>query len=519
MFRFILLSVLVLVLSGKLTAQSGQQQTEPDSPLRLEIKVDSDNETYRIIPCGKAGMILFYRSIELTENNEARWYFSFYDTNLNHLWIKSVPVVSSLQYREAQLFSDTLCCFFDTEKKTKQAGITFQILRIDLHSGKMVLNNGKLTESTVTSGFRIYRQLAFIPVIQDQRKALLLTMHLPTGQVKTTTLFEGVEPSIMAVTVDTVQALVSTLISHETSKTSHEVVRIRTDFSGNKTAETTVGGFGSDYILTSLQEILLPENKSLLAGTYSQATGSRKDPQSHVTGWFTAFIEQEIVRDHQFLNFLDLQNIRNLLGAKDILDLRKKSMKKRSTDLTYSLDFSLVVHPVQSRDNQYILAAETYYPQFHTEAFTDYDFYGRPYTNSYSVFDGYRFTGIILTSVDARGKLLWDNAISFRNVLAFTLNPNVCLWFNNNETILAYLSEGRIGSAILNGKDVVERTSWSDPDLLNPGDKLLAETKSIISHWYDNCFLSYGYQEIRDITKGTNDKRLVYYCSKLMFER
>jgi hypothetical protein len=35
--------------------------------------------------------------------------------------------------------------------------------------------------------------------------------------------------------------------------------------------------------------------------------------------------------------------------------------------------------------------------------------------------------------------------------------------------------------------------------------------------WYDDYFLCSGYQEIRDISKGNNDKRLVFFCNKVRF--
>ena len=89
---------------------SGQHQ-EPcrvtDKPLRIEIAAQSDKETYRIIPCGSAGMILFFQSIEVTTDYSTRWYFTFYDRNLQKIWVKSAPILSSLHYRDVAVREDT----------------------------------------------------------------------------------------------------------------------------------------------------------------------------------------------------------------------------------------------------------------------------------------------------------------------------------------------------------------------------------------------------------------------------
>ena len=55
--------------------------------------------------------------------------------------------------------------------------------------------------------------------------------------------------------------------------------------------------------------------------------------------------------------------------------------------------------------------------------------------------------------------------------------------------------------------------------MLNPDDKLLSETKGDLVQWYGNYFLSYGYQDIKNIVLETNNKRLVFYFSKLRFDK
>ena len=89
---------------------TGTQYT--DNPLRIEIPAHSVNETYRIIPCGPKGLIMLFRSQEVADETKTKWYFSLYDTNLQLVWVKSVPFLNDLDYRFQQSDADTMALLF-----------------------------------------------------------------------------------------------------------------------------------------------------------------------------------------------------------------------------------------------------------------------------------------------------------------------------------------------------------------------------------------------------------------------
>jgi hypothetical protein len=114
---------------------------------------------------------------------------------------------------------------------------------------------------------------------------------------------------------------------------------------------------------------------------------------------------------------------------------------------------------------------------------------------------------------------LWDNNIEIRNLVSFELSPKVVSFSQGKSLVLCYESDGKIGSKIIEENNVVEKLDFSGLDLLNPDDKLLSETKGVLMHWYRNYFLVCGYQDIKNIALETNNKRLVFYFSKLQFEK
>jgi len=500
---------------------SGQHQEEPawsDTPLRIEIPVQSDKETYQIIPCGPAGMILFYKSIESSTDNSTRWYFIYYDRNLERIWVKSAPVLSYMDYKEVVTGGDTLYFYFEADKKNRNRDVNFQILRISLNSGAFILNNGKTPGSGTMASFDVVSQKAIIGLNEEEEKPSVLIVDLPTGESSVIPLAADEPSSILYCTVDPGNMEISLLVSRQASKRMTDLFFIRYKSSGTQLVNTRISGFEAGRSFSQVTEIPTSDTKNLVAGTYTTSSG-KKSKETESTGVFTAPVISAFQGSVDFFNFMDMKSIRQFLSDRDILGLRKKSMKKSRSDQEYSLDFSLLLHDIHAWNNQFIVAVEAYYVQYHTESFTDYDFYGRPFANSYSVFDGYRFTGIILAAFTNEGKKIWDNAMSISNVLSFSLEPKVTIYPSGDEIILTYLSEGKIACRIIRDSETIEKTTYTDLELMSPNDKLLAESRSAMVHWYDNYFLCSGYQEIRDISKGGNDKRMVFFCNKVRFDR
>lgn len=493
--------------------------TVTDRPLRVEIPAQSDKETYRIIPCDSAGVILFFKSVEITADNTTRWYFSFYDRNLQRIWVKSAPILSFLEYRDVVIGKDTLYLCFESDKKQRHSEINFQILRIALLSGSFILNNGKIPDQGMIRSFSVVNQKAFIGLNNNENKPSLLIMDLPTGQPSVIPLMATDQSTLLHCSADPLLGNLTLLISKIVSKKTAELYLCKYRPDGTKASETKITTNKPTNEFTTVTSIDASESETLIAGTYSANSSGKKTKETESTGLVTTSFISVVQKSIDYYNFLEMKNIKQLLSEQDLLSLRKKSMKKSRTDQEYSLDFSMLLHDIMVRKDQFIVAAETYFPQYHTESFTDYDFYGRPYTNTYSVFDGYRFNGIILAGFDKEGHIIWDNAMRINNLVSFTLDPKVVLYPSGEEMILTYLSEGKIACRIIRESETMEKTTFSELELMSANDKLLTESGSRMVYWYDEFFLCSGYQEIRDISKGGNDKRMVFFCNKVKFDR
>jgi hypothetical protein len=152
--------------------------------------------------------------------------------------------------------------------------------------------------------------------------------------------------------------------------------------------------------------------------------------------------------------------------------------------------------------------------------YTYYDFYGRPVTTTRTIFEGYRYTDAIVAAFDINGELLWDNSFMIKNILTYNLKERVKVLFDGEEIILLYSSGGKIASKVIRNNEVVEGLDYTEIETFYRNDKVLEDYRSDIVYWYNNYFISYGYQKIKNrLQRPTNKrKRTVFYFNKIAFQ-
>ncbi|MCF8299135.1 MAG: hypothetical protein K9J13_16420, partial [Saprospiraceae bacterium] len=136
------------------------------------------------------------------------------------------------------------------------------------------------------------------------------------------------------------------------------------------------------------------------------------------------------------------------------------------------------------------------------------------------VFDGYRYTHAIVAAFDKDGERLWDNTFEIMNVLSFNLKERVKVLRNSedDEIVLVYSYGGQLNSKVIEGSKVVERKQTTKLETKNEKDKVLSNYDSDMEYWYDNYFITWGYQRIKEKGKGLlNKKRQVFYFTKIAY--
>jgi hypothetical protein len=489
-------------------------------PVRVEIPVRSIDETYHIVPVDPSGVLLYFRSVETLNDTLTKWYFSLYDDNLHPVWVKSFPVRTGMEIRDYCLFNDILSFVFLPGEKAKDIGYEMMV-RLDCKSGAFTGIRQLLKGSVSPVKFLVFQDRAAFGYNLKNESAHIQIIETGSGKVSDHPLTaQGTTAILTGFIVDTTNAILYATLRKPALKNHIVSVLLKMNFSGEIISETEINSISPSWEIRNIQLILVNTDDLLLLATYSVSGRSGKNGSlSGSSGFFTCRIRNGVQTDIRFKNFLDLKNFQNIIGDKDMAAIKRKAVKQNRSVSDYAQEVSLLVHPLVIHGDQVIFTGESYVPEYHPENFTEFDFYGRPYINTYNVFDGYRFTNAIIAGFDKAGNLIWDNSMEIRNLISAELKPKVNVYCSASDTmVLCYSSEARIASKIIKENEVVEKLDFSAMDQLFPGDKMLTESKNYMVSWFGPYFLCYGYQEIKNINSSENKKRLVFYFTKVRFD-
>ncbi len=502
-------------------SQGLKSSPDIDRPVRVEIPVKSTDETYHLIPLGETGVLLYFKSVETVNDSLIKWYFSLYDKNLNPRWVKSISIRSGLEVKDFSIEKGTISLLFIASEKTKGITGLEMIVKLECISGKITGSRYKLNGNIVPVKFLVFHDYSFMGYNLKNEPAHLQIIETETGKVtdyKLTT--QETSSAITGFIIDTLSNTLYATIRKTVSKNTTINDLLKITFSGTKVSETEISTISPSWDIKNLQLILVNTDDVLVIATFSGSGKSTKDESSkNASGFFTCRIRNGVQTDIRFKNFLELKNFQNILTEKDLEIIKKKSLKKSQSVNHFTAELNLLVHPLIVHNDQVLFMGESYVPEYHPENYTEFDFYGRPYINTYNVFDGYRYTCAIIAGFDKSGNLKWDNSMEIRNLISPELDPKVNVFCLSSDTmVLCYSSEARIASKIIRENEIVEKLDFSAMDQMYPEDKMLTESKNYMIPWYGSFFLCYGYQEIKNINSAENKKRLVYYFTKIKFD-
>jgi|AntAceMinimDraft_17_1070374.scaffolds.fasta_scaffold37210_1 hypothetical protein len=540
--NLILLFFLVLItISNLLLAQDNKL-------LRVEIEAKSGSDSYKIIPFGKKGVVLFYESNEINNSNNKKWFFTLYDINFKQVWSKEFLVsLRRMNFTEFDYDKDFIYLFFKKSYKNSQK-TDFQILKLEVDNGSIKEINGQVKSKVVLTKFKVIGNTAFIggrtqpkqiqsclqicfsitliPLITGlniiKYHPALYAINLLSGNIKEINKRYKGQAYIENLQADKKRNIINVSIKNYIPR-NHNIMHINEyDPEGNELNSIILKVMDNKRKLNTGKIVSVSENEKLIIGTYNNKTKALKANPAFVgfnensTGIYFAKIINNQQKFINFYNFSEFKTFYNYINQKRAFKIKKKAKRKELKGKELSFDYQLLVHDIIHKNGQNIMIAEAYYPEYHTVYYTNYDYYGRPMTSSYNIFDGYRYTNAIIACFDENGKLLWDNSFKIWNILTFYLKERVKVLFDNDDIILTYSSEGKIISKIIKGNEVIQGKKSIKIETLNKNDEVKRNFSSDIDFWYDNYFITYGYQKIKDKSKG--NRRTVFYFNKIAFQ-
>ena len=513
MKRHPILLVLLFLLSTLLLKGQG------DPLLRIELEAESDAASYKVIPVGEKGVLLFYQT-NITQEEYKFWIFVLYDKLMHERWRKEIPVYSDMLYSRSEANAESVFLLvYDVETK-KAEQYNYQILKINIKDGNYEIFSGKVPGYASFVDFNIAGDNIFAGMNTTKNHSGIYSLN--TISKETNTVLEPAEKSrFEALYLDTLTKSVVGIFNIYESKSNYYLNVEKFDYAGKKlNTIKVVPDEGKKF--NSCKITAISENEMMIVGSYDVVKGNSINEKQYFnkasTGFFAVTIKNNVPGRVNYYNFVKLDNNTGYLKSREFLEAKDKASRAGDDEEKYSLDFDLLLHDLIVKDSLIYFVSEAYYEEYHTVTSTYYDFYGRMIPTTYSVFDGYRYFNAYVLCFDSNANKLWDNGMEIMNLLSYELFPRVVVYFDNDEMVLSYNYDGKIAAKTIKGNEVIEGVDYFPIETSYLKDKVVSDTKSQMEYWYDNYFIAYGFEVIKNNAFVQNSKRMVFYINKVVYK-
>jgi hypothetical protein len=272
---------------------------------------------------------------------------------------------------------------------------------------------------------------------------------------------------------------------------------------------------------------VLPEKDNVLTilGTYDIITGRsanlkevEKDLEANSAGMFFLKFENGVQKNLTFYDFMGFENIYGSMQGREMVYIKDDSDtdEKQKSEKKLSAFFYFNAPSVIELEDQYVLSVEIYKPYYTSETRIDYDFYGRPIPRTYDIFDGYQFYDLIIAAVSKEGELLWNNDFEIEGMKTYFLKKIVTVFPDDEFISMAYINTGKIYAQTIDGATDLNKEATTIESQFQK-DFVTEDENNAIVQWYDDYFLVYGYQKIRNRSLGDQSTRTVFYANKVAY--
>ncbi|MFH1119541.1 MAG: hypothetical protein V1775_06925 [Bacteroidota bacterium] len=505
---------LILVSFESVPAQSNR-------PVRLEIPVKDDTEIYKVVPCAENGVMIIYLSSETDAKDRMIWITAFLDRNLKELWRKSVAIPRGFVLSDALFANDHMIGFWYSPKGS--APDNFRLFDVKV-------KDSAVREAVITvpvksdiPHFGICNSYALAGLNTKDEKAVFIHYNLTTGVL--TNLDQLVEGNVVieSMNIDNESGTVSMVMRTIGSARKRAYFLVKADRNGRKISELALTKFDDNNMVNTAFAYKVDNTTDLVIGSFGKSSRTRIiDGNESIgvssTGFFSILIQDNREINTTFYEFSALQNFYRYLRKPSDLSVRKATNRVERGGKEISIDHDLLAHDVFKWKDNYVFIAEAYYPEYRTVTTMVYDYYGRPYPSTYSVFEGFRYLTTFIAGFDSTGIMKWNNDLELRNMVSQNLKQRVISWEDPDGLVLSYTDDARIASKMLNeGGNTSTNILFTDIAPLSARDKIFKDSNSSILAWYGDFFLVYGYQNIRNNYQNDRNNKNVFYLNKLAF--
>ena len=494
--------------------------------VRIEVPSDINAEQFHVEPIGNNGLLIFYESGEVSKDNKRKWYFGLFDTSLKQQWLKFVPLFDKMEFISTEKLNGNIYFLFKNINSERFEFGFYEIVVYNLKKQSFTQLTGSIPLKAEVVGFEIIGNTACIALNLKKNATDIAFINLSTGDVSPVHINEGIPGYIEALYADKAAGVFYVAIKQNKDRRYITDHLIRYSNEGVLLSEMKIDNPESIKYFRDYVFVPRNNNEFLIFGTYDILTGrtlSFKDIEDENEAKNAGMFFINIVDGKQeslfFYDFMGFSNIKGAIRLDDIssIKLQDDTLQSFTGNQLVSTTFNLNEPKVFKTDNDnYIFSAEAYRPYYRTETRMDYDFYGRPYPYTYNVFSGYDFYDVIVAAISPDGKLLWNNDFPIEDVLSYSIKENTVVFEDDNFITMAYVNNGDVISQTIQGPVDIDRSKMKIGTNF-PQDRISQDENNRIVNWYDNYFLIYGYQKLKNRTLGEQSTRVVFFANKITY--
>jgi hypothetical protein len=264
------------------------------------------------------------------------------------------------------------------------------------------------------------------------------------------------------------------------------------------------------YYLNSCRMTRVDTNQILLTGEYALNTKENVfTTRNNNVGIFSIEMINNEIQQISYLEYGTLKGPFESVNKKNMSDL-----------------YSSTYIATQS-DSIIILVSDFYTPEYVHEVYPDRTMnYSMWSTSSYlsteAKLAGFKYHLAYFLIYSKSGKVLWYNTFNYNGLLLKNVKELMHAHIDTGtyNTLYYFAFEGKLYSLINNKNEIIQAISIEN---IEPSSRFLSVDANMLyqcEHWYDDCFIYYGYQRLYNRYSGNKSKknnRYVFYANKLIY--
>lgn len=468
-------------------------QNSKENKMRIEFKVQESSDPIYPINCNEYGLVITYANT--TENIDTMlWTIAHFDVNMEPISSQEIKLKGNLFIRNHSIDGHYLyLALSNTAGKRDKTDIA--VIKYDLECKEETKWIGITQDKQVTVNNIVSDDNDVLVTLEDKDKIdYLLYFDFKNSAATTITISTNSsytkvlnnEKSNYCNGCFNMLILDKTYINNEYSLTVAEV-------RNKKLRSTNKIMLGDSIMLTSVYPLYSSDNelKSIVGSYFS---GNLKKNKTEfgmpATGIFTYnFTDKKV-------NLLPLK-----ISGSEIYFYWNKPIKADSL--------------IKNNLCTYLFTTELYTPKYNVVSDIDYDYYGRPYSYYREEFEGFKSSYSILYLIDENANIIFSNDLTINGTTHTDTKPKVKTVSIDKNILECYFNfdhiEYRISNLYHKNKKIENLYVYSK----YKRDVIQDEYNSKIEKWYNNYYLVYGYQQIKNNSLRGNSRRSVFFAQKV----